>query len=112
VVVVKQTTDTDQVLLDEVVRTVHMIEPDATVILYGSRARGEASADSDWDFLILVDGTVDGDRVDHVRHALYRIEVEANTVLSAIVRNRQAWNDSSRPRTPFRVNVEREGIVL
>ena len=109
---VNQATDTEKTLLDRVMRTVRTIEPEATVILYGSRARGEATPDSDWDFLILVDGPVDGERVDRVRHALYRIEVDTDTVLSAIVRNRLEWNDASHSPTPFHTNVERDGIVL
>jgi predicted nucleotidyltransferase len=39
--------------------------------LYGSRARGNAQAESDWDFLILLDGVVDDARTDAVRHRLY-----------------------------------------
>ncbi|HHW11119.1 MAG TPA: nucleotidyltransferase domain-containing protein [Firmicutes bacterium] len=41
------------------------MEPDADILLFGSRARGDATADSDWDFLILVNGKVDERRKDY-----------------------------------------------
>lgn len=31
------------------------IDPDASVILYGSRVRGDEREDSDWDILVLTD---------------------------------------------------------
>ena len=43
-------------LLKQVKQAVHEVEPDAGIILYGSRSRGDSVSDSDWDFLILVDG--------------------------------------------------------
>ena len=43
-------------LLDQVKQTIHEIEPEADIILYGSRARGDAHPESDWDFLILLAG--------------------------------------------------------
>lgn len=33
--------------------SIQQIDKDATVILYGSRARGDNKKDSDWDFLVL-----------------------------------------------------------
>ncbi|MBS1250425.1 MAG: hypothetical protein MAG431_02019 [Chloroflexi bacterium] len=42
------------VLLKQVKMTVRDLSPAAEIILYGSRARGTAKADSDWDFLILL----------------------------------------------------------
>lgn len=42
-------------LLEQVKQAVHEIEPGAEIILYGSRARSDAQAESDWDFLILLD---------------------------------------------------------
>ena len=63
-----------EALLDHVKQTVHEIEPDADIILYGSRARGDARPESDWDFLILLDGVVDDARTDAIRHRLYDIE--------------------------------------
>lgn len=64
------------------------IEPTAEVILYGSRARGDSHEESDWDFLVLVDGPVDDRRVDGIRHRIYEIEWESDQVLSSIVRSR------------------------
>jgi uncharacterized protein len=46
-------------LLQRVKQAVHEVEPEADIVLYGSRARGDARAESDWDFLILLDGAVD-----------------------------------------------------
>jgi predicted nucleotidyltransferase len=99
-------------LLKQVEEAVLGIEPRADVILYGSRARGDSQSDSDWDFLVLVDGPVDDQRVDRIRHRLYEIEWESDQVLSSIVRNRQQWNSQPLNVTPFHRNVELEGIAL
>jgi predicted nucleotidyltransferase len=99
-------------LLTRVREAVLEIEPTAEIILYGSRARGDSDAQSDWDFLILVDGRVDDDRVDAIRHRLYEIEWESDQVLSSIVRNRDQWNSPPLSGTPFHRNVELEGIAL
>jgi uncharacterized protein len=63
-------------LLEHVKQSIHEIAPDADIILYGSRARGDAHPESDWDFLILLDGVVDDARTDAIRHRLYDIEWE------------------------------------
>jgi len=99
-------------LLAQVKDAVLGIEPTAEVILYGSRARGDSNADSDWDFLILVDGRVDDGRVDAIRHSLYEIEWKSDQVLSSIVRNRDQWNSRPLKGTPFHRNIELEGIAL
>lgn len=44
---------TDTEFLQAVKRSVEEIDPQAEVWLFGSRARGDARPDSDWDFLIL-----------------------------------------------------------
>jgi len=60
----------DEDLLNQVKRAVAEREPDADIVLYGSRARGDATADSDWDFLVLVNGQVDERRKRAIRHRL------------------------------------------
>ena len=99
-------------LLKQVKEAVLKIEPTAEIILYGSRARGDSKAESDWDFLVLVDGPVDDDRVDRIRHRLYEIEWESDQVLSSIVRSRKEWDSQPLTDTPFHRNVELEGITL
>ena len=99
-------------LLEQVKRAVSEMESDAEIILYGSRAREDSRVQSDWDFLVLLDGPVDDERTDKIRHRLYEIEWESDEVLCCIVRNRQDWNSSLWKNMPFRQNVEYEGIVL
>jgi predicted nucleotidyltransferase len=99
-------------LLRKVKDTVLEIEPDAEVILYGSRARGDSAAGSDWDFLILVDGPISDTRIDAIRHRLYEVEWASGQVLSCIVRSREQWSSQPLSDTPFHRNVDLEGIVL
>jgi predicted nucleotidyltransferase len=37
-------------LLEQIKQAVRQAEPDAEIILYGSRSRGDALSESDWDF--------------------------------------------------------------
>ena len=99
-------------LLEHVKQTIREIEPDANIILYGSRARGDAHPESDWDFLILLDGAVDDARTDAIRHRLYELEWDCGEVLSAIVRSRQEWNTPLYQVMPFSKVVRAQGILL
>ncbi len=99
-------------LLEQVKNTIHEIEPDAEIILYGSRARGDVHDESDWDFLILLDGVVDDERTDAIRHRLYEIEWDCGEVLSAIVRSRQEWDSPLHQVTPFSKVVREQGILI
>ena len=110
----------------KVKRAVREMEPDAQIILYGSRARKDSGAQSDWDFLILLDGPVNDERTDRIRHRLYEIEWDRDHVLCSVVRSREEWNSPHcsvvRSREewnsplsksmPFHQNVAIEGIVL
>ena len=50
----RQTPETAyQRMLQRIKQNVHEVEPEAEVWLYGSRARRDARADSDWDVLVL-----------------------------------------------------------
>ena len=99
-------------LLDQIRQAVRELEPDAEIILYGSRSRADAVLESDWDFLILVDGPVSDERTDRIRHRLYEVEWESGEVISSIVRNREEWNSGLHQAMPFHQRVRQEGIRL
>jgi len=99
-------------LIEQIRQAVYDVEPAAEIILYGSRSRGDALSESDWDFLILVDGPISDERTDRIRHRLYEIEWESGEVISSIVRNREEWNSDLYQAMPFHQRVQQEGTRL
>ena len=99
-------------LLELIKQVICESEPDAEIMLFGSRARGDAGSESDWDFLVLLDGLVDDGRIDKIRHRLYELEWEHGEVISCIVRSRQEWQTPMYRSTPFHKVIESEGILL
>ena len=88
------------------------IDPSGEVILYGSRARGEAEPESDYDLLILVDGEATLEREDLFRRQLFPIELEAGAVLTIILINREDWSSSLYKAMPLYQNIKKDGVVL
>ncbi len=79
------------------------------IILYGSRARGNFSKGSDYDFLIVLDK-----RDEDVREQILHIEVEMldkyDTLFASIVCDEKEWEKESK--FPLGINIAREGIAL
>lgn len=80
-------------------------------ILYGSRARGDARKDSDWDILIILDkDTLDQSDYDNVSYPFVLLGCDLGQEINPIMYTTKEW-ESSRI-TPFYENVTRDGIVL
>jgi predicted nucleotidyltransferase len=104
--------DKDRVLLTRCRTAIESIEPSAEMILYGSRARGDAERESDYDFLILTDGEVSLAREDTFRRQLYPLEMETGAVFTVILVSRADWGSALYGAMPFYQNVQRDGIIL
>jgi len=81
------------------------------IILYGSRARGDASPDSDYDVLVVVDK-----RTSEIRRAIIRIESEIEdekgAFLVCLVRSESLYEENRRLEMPLYCNVEAEGVAF
>jgi len=91
--------------------SIRMIDPQAEVILYGSRARGDERLDSDWDILILTNYPVDLETERKFRDKLYDLELETGESFSVFAYSKNDWITKQRI-TPFYQNVTQEGIRL
>jgi predicted nucleotidyltransferase len=102
----------NQLILKQCKRAIGSVIPDARIVLYGSRARGDALPDSDYDLLILT-GCTPSIRLDEaILDTIYPIELETGAMISFVVQNETDWNHPKYKAMPFHKNIDREGILI
>ena len=101
--------DTTILKIKDIARTA--IPTGSQAILYGSRARGDAHSDSDWDILILLDKeTLEQSDYDHVSYPFVLLGCDLGTEINPILYTKKEWE--SYHFTSFYKNVNRDGITL
>ncbi|MEM9833111.1 MAG: nucleotidyltransferase domain-containing protein [Bacteroidota bacterium] len=95
-------------ILQKIKEVVCEIDPQAEVILFGSRKRNEAKDDSDRDILILVPYPVNLRIEQKFRHRLFDIELEHGQAISTFVYSKSDWHTHHKV-TPLYQNIEQEG---
>ena len=92
-------------------KSVTATDPDATLILYGSYARGDNKSSSDIDILVLVNkDKITWDDQKRIMYPLYDIELDTGIIISPFIYSKKGW--ANHKMTPFYENVLREGKVL
>lgn len=103
---------TNEDILSKIKDSIKLSAPDATVILYGSQARGDFREGSDLDLLILLNkDKFTREEEKRVTYPLYDIEIETGKIISPLVLTKSDWESKHRI-TPFYDSVLREGIIL
>jgi predicted nucleotidyltransferase len=99
-------------IIRKIKETVKEIDSSAEVILFGSRARGDARKDSDWDILILVNKPKVSFKEElKFGHKIYDIALETDQCISTLVYAKNEW-ETKQSVTPLYESIKQEGIHL
>jgi predicted nucleotidyltransferase len=91
-----------------------LFEPNATVYLFGSRARNTAATNSDWDFLVLTPTPASFKKEIELGRILNRLfyELESKGLLNAHVFSLGEWRTENKKNSPFYQTVTKDWIEL
>jgi predicted nucleotidyltransferase len=81
----------------------------AQVLIYGSKARGEAGPDSDLDVLLIVHDEA-ADRKHEMRDIGYLLDPYGKVLPSIMAYTELEWEARRKSGSPFRKNVERDKV--
>ena len=110
------TTITREHLEDEVLKSIQkkaesIMPKDAKVILFGSRARRDAKADSDWDILVLLNkDKIDEQDHDNYTYPLWELGWQINQMIHPIVYSMKDWQ--SKKGSPFLFSMVTRALLL
>lgn len=82
------------------------------MVLFGSRARGDATQYSDMDVLIILDKTPEEQDLDYISDCAWEAGFEHGIVVVPIVFTKDEWENSPERYSLLAQAVETEGILL
>jgi len=82
------------------------------LILFGSRARGDAEPDSDMDVVVVLDEPRTLEARDVVSDSAWEAGFDACVVVASVVFTREEWENGPEYYSPFAEAVRSEGIPL
>jgi hypothetical protein len=102
----------NQQIFKEIQTLKRQILPDERVILFGSRARGDARSDSDWDLLVLLNGKgkITGEEDTRYGYPFAELGWHHGVCICALLYSTEEWE--KRKMSPFYKNVINEGIEI
>jgi uncharacterized protein len=99
-------------ILFKIKQIIYQSAPDAEIILYGSRARGNSRKISDWDLLILLNSKKISFALEtKLMDDLYEIEIDTGEIISPLFYTKNDWNKNYFT-TPLYENIQKDGIHL
>jgi len=82
------------------------------MILFGSRARGDADPDSDMDVLVVVDDSLDEQARDYVSGCAWEAGFEQGIVVVPVVFSREQWERGPERHSLLAQAIRAEGVPL
>jgi uncharacterized protein len=106
-------TENEQAAIDSFTRALQegYAKKIARISLFGSKARGDASPESDIDVLVVLKENSPYTR-QGIRRLAARISLEFDVLISVRALDRDTWEPIERYRFPFYQEIETDGIDL
>ncbi len=82
------------------------------LVLFGSRARGDADPDSDVDVLVVIEGAADEATRDYVSDCAWEAGYREGVVIVPVVFSREEWEEGPERGSLLAQAIEREGVPL
>ncbi len=102
--------EADRVIAQRFAARVRALAPDASVWVFGSRARGGAEPDSDLDTcIVLSDGTPE--LRDTIRTVAWEVGFEHERLISTVVFSRANFESGPISASTLVANIHREGVA-
>ncbi len=82
------------------------------VILFGSKARGDSSEESDIDLLLLTTGPLHWKERHAIIEALFDVEMKHSVAISIVVNTVHDWQKGICTVLPIHEEINREGVMI
>lgn len=82
------------------------------LILFGSRARGDAGSSSDMDVLVILDGSPSEKDFDIVSDCAWTAGFEYGIVVVPVVYSRNEWENSPERYSLLAHAIEKDGVLI
>jgi hypothetical protein len=103
--------DNDRHTIDDIAAAI-IAWPVDTLVLYGSKARGDDTPESDIDLLVLTSRPLTPEELSRLRGAIRFIGLRHGTWPELYVRESSEWWHGVYQAAPIRKEIDAEGIVI
>ncbi len=82
------------------------------LVLFGSRARGDAEPDSDLDVMVILNTPVDREVEDYVNDCAWEVGLEHSIVVVPVTVSRLDWEEGLLSSSLLAIAVRQEGVTV
>jgi predicted nucleotidyltransferase len=86
--------------------------PVETLILYGSKARGDSDEYSDMDLLLIASRSLDWKEERSIIEMLFDIGMEHDVIFSTVFASRDEWDKGIFLEFPLRKEIVEDGVLI